>query len=234
MQDHGLSQEGLERVLRFEGYGRKTAPYWFLGMEEGGGTIEQLRERARLYDPAEDLYSAHKKLGFDITGHVPTWRVMSKLIMAMQGKPGWEKTASARGYQANKLGRADGDTFLTELMPLPCRSIGVWPYPSIYPTREEYNEAVRPGRIKWLRTEITAFHPCFVICYGKRNWRYYEKIFSDVEFRPKLSEKIRIGEREQSTILMIPFLSYQWITTALIKQIVICLGRSTSTRLRAT
>ena len=58
-----------------------------------------------------------------------------------------------------------------------------------------------------------------MICYGKGNWRYYEEIFSDVEFRPELNEKIRVGQREHSTILLIPFLSYQWVKTALIKQI---------------
>ena len=178
-----------------------------------------MRERARLFDPVEDLYSACAKLGFDITGHVPTWRVMSKLIMAMRGTPGWQETSSAREYQATKLGRADGKTFLTELMPLPCPSITAWPYPSIFPTRDVYNAAVRPGRIKWLRSEITAFHPRFVVCYGKGNWRHYGEIFSDVEFRSELNEKIRVGRREHSTILLIPFLSYEWVTTALITQI---------------
>ena len=40
MRDQGLTSEELDRVLKFEGYGTKSAPYWFLGMEEGGGSIE--------------------------------------------------------------------------------------------------------------------------------------------------------------------------------------------------
>ena len=80
---------------------------------------------------------------------------------------------------------------------------------------------VRPGRIKWLRSEISQFHPRFANCYGKGNWRHYGAIFSDVLFRPELDEKIRIGYREDSNILLIPFLSWtsDCVPTALIKQI---------------
>ena len=55
MEPHGLSKKGLERVFKFEGYGNKHRPYWFIGIEEGGGSIEQLRLRARLYDDDDDL-----------------------------------------------------------------------------------------------------------------------------------------------------------------------------------
>ena len=225
MQDHQLSKEELERALKFEGYGSKTASYWFLGMEEGGGSIEALHQRAIKFDPVEDLYLAHKKIGFSMHRHVPTWRVMSKLIMAMQGTTRWQEASSAREYQANKLGRANVDTFLTKLMPLPSPSTAVWPSESIYPSRDDYYKSVRPVRIRWLRSEFLKFHPRFVICYGKGNWRYYEKIFCDVKFRPKLNEKIRVGQREPSTILLLPFLSYYFVTTVLIKQIAVLFGR---------
>lgn len=228
MHEHGLSREGLERVLGFEGYGRKTAPYWFVGIEEGGGSIEELRERAKKFERVEYLHSSHAKIGLDNTmyRHVPTWRVMSKLTMAMQGTSGWQDTVSAREYQAHKLGSADGDTFLTELMPLPCRSIGAWPYPMIYPTREDYNADIRPVRIKWLRSEVTASQPRFVICYGKGNWRHYEDIFTNVHFITRLDGKIRVGTRGHSTILLLPFLSYDLVTTALITQIACLFGRN--------
>ena len=222
MEDHGLSKEELGRVLTFEGYGRKTAPFWFLGMEEGGGSMEELRERARLFDhPVEDLYSAHTKLGLEkaMHKHVPTWRVMSRFIMAMQGTPGWQEKSSAKEYQSTRLGRADGDTFLTELMPLPCPRIDAWPYELIFPSKEEYIAAVRPIRIKWLRSEITECKPRFVICYGKGNWHHHKEILCDVEFRSELNGKICVGQRGHSTILLIPFLSYDNVTTQLIIQI---------------
>ena len=222
-EGHGLSEEGLEGVLQFEGYGTKTALYWFLGMEEGGGSIEQLRERAKRFEPVEDLHAV-ARIGFDITKYVASWRVMSMLTMAIQGTPKWRDKATAQDYQITRLGRHGGDTFLTELMPLPCPNINAWPYESIYPTKEDYIACVRPGRIKWLRSEISAFKPRLVICYGKGNWRHHEEIFNDVEFRPELDEKIRIGKREQTTVLLTPFLSPDLVTTALIEQMADLLG----------
>ena len=34
MLSHGFSEDELDRVLTFEGYGNKSAHYWFLGIEE--------------------------------------------------------------------------------------------------------------------------------------------------------------------------------------------------------
>jgi hypothetical protein len=221
MSEHGLSKDQLENALRFEGYGRKSAPYWFLGMEEGGGSIEELVERVKLFDSVEDLYSAHAKLGLEETmhRHVLTWRVMSKLVMAMEGTPDWQETASAREYQATRLGRKDADTFLAELMPLPSPSTAVWPYESLYATRDEYYLEVRPKRTEWLRSELSIHQPSFVICYGKGNRRFHQEIFSDVEFVVEVDGKIRVGAREKSTLLLLPFLSYDLVTTALITRI---------------
>ena len=101
MEENLFARDAIERVLKVQGYGRKTAPFWFLGMEEGGGSIEQLRVRAESFDPVEDLHAANSKLGFpNMYRHVPTWRIMSKLTMAMQGTPEWRETSKAREYQA--------------------------------------------------------------------------------------------------------------------------------------
>lgn len=99
MKDYGLSQEERDRVLTFKGYGKKSAPYWFLGMEEGSGSIEELQERARSFHAVEYLHSFHARIGLNTKyRHVPTWRVMSKLIMAMQRVSGWEEAPMAHEY----------------------------------------------------------------------------------------------------------------------------------------
>ena len=221
MTDRTLSNEELERALRFEGYGTKSAPFWFLGMEEGGGSSDELLVRARTYGSVEDLYSALNKIGREkiLQSHVPTWRVISKLVMAMQGVADWQETFSGREYQAHRLGRSDGETFLTELMPLPCKDINDWPYETLFSTKAEYIAMIRPQRIRWLREEISTAKPRFVICYGKGNWLQHKEIFKDVEFMPELQGKIRVGERGQSTILLLPFLSYRLVTAELINQI---------------
>ena len=58
-----------------------------------------------------------------------------------------------------------------------------------------------------------------MICYGKGNWRHHEEIFSEVEFRSECNGKIRVGHHQNSTILLIPFLSFDLVTTALNTQI---------------
>ena len=147
------------------------------------------------------------------------------LIMAMQGISGWQEKSNAQTYQVTKLGRTDGETFLTELMPLPCPNIASWPYKSIFPTKKDYLERIRPSRIKWLRSVLATCQPSYVICYGKGNWRYYKEIFRGVEFKPKLNEKILVGEREKSNILLLPFLSFYFVNEALIAQIADLFGR---------
>ena len=106
MEAHGLTRQGHERVFKFEGYGNKGAPYWFLGIEEGAGSIEQLRLRAESFDAVESLDAAFFKLGFDIFGYSPTLRVMSKLIMAMKGTSRWQEKDSAKEGSVARTGVA--------------------------------------------------------------------------------------------------------------------------------
>lgn len=190
-------------------------------MEEGGGSIEELGILARSFDLFEDLHSALGKLDRQglLRSHVPTWRLMSKLIMALSGRTGWQGTLAAREYQASELGRFNGDTFLAELMPLPARGISIWPYESLFPTRSDYEANVRPGRIRRLRSEISAFKPPFVICYGKGNWDFHKEIFDDVTFRSELDDEILVGLSGGSTILLLPTLSYYLMMTNLISKI---------------
>jgi hypothetical protein len=46
--DESLLQEFMSN---FYGYGNYAAPYWFIGMEEGGGdTIEEITRRLTVWD----------------------------------------------------------------------------------------------------------------------------------------------------------------------------------------
>ncbi|MDA0263981.1 MAG: hypothetical protein O3A93_07190 [Chloroflexi bacterium] len=215
-----MTADELANVLNFEGYGNKSARYWFIGMEEGGGSMDQLTTRVHTFDPhVEELESAIMKLGFDINLYVPTWRVMSKLILAMDGADEWWETASAKRYQAEKLGRFKGDTFLADLMPLPCPRLNEWPYEAIYPTKAEYIKAVRPMRIAMLRSELLEIQPPYVFCYGKGNWRFYKEIFEGVEFKSTFDGKILVGRQGTSTIILLYFLSPYLVKTELIGEI---------------
>ncbi len=219
MKNYGLSALEIESVLSFEGYGNKSAPYWFLGMEEGGGSIEQLKARAGVFKPVEELNKALPILGYDITKYHSTLRVMSMLMLAMNVASGWREFPKAQEYQETKLGRHDAETFLTDLMPLPCKNLKDWPYPDLFPTKADYIEKIRPTRVALLNERLSEVEPRIVFCYGKGNWRYYKEIFGGVNFEFALDERIKVGERGATKILLSNFLSPDLVKTELIGDI---------------
>ncbi len=69
------------------------------------------------------------------------------LILGMEGSGGGE--AIIRTYQVEKLGRYDGDTLPTELMPIPKPKLHQSGYDDLIPqftSRDEYYKAVKPRR----------------------------------------------------------------------------------------
>ena len=77
---HGLTAAQIEKLLAFRGYGNPSAPFWFVGMEEGGSSdAEHLRMRADLFSSLEDLAESHKHFkSHDMTKlTTSTWRLMS-------------------------------------------------------------------------------------------------------------------------------------------------------------
>ncbi len=99
MEAHGLSKKELEHVFKFEGFVEKAGPIWFLGIEEGGGSIEQLRIRAKSFDLVEDIRSV-ERIGYGVIDrHVPTWHIKSKLILAMRGNPDGRENSRVLEYQ---------------------------------------------------------------------------------------------------------------------------------------
>ena len=68
-------------------------------------------------------------------GQHPTWYSMSRVALKLDGRADWSETATARDYKETRLARADGDTFLTKVMPLPSTTADEWPYAAPYDTR---------------------------------------------------------------------------------------------------
>lgn len=84
-----LTQAQADVLCAFEGYGRLTAPVWFLGMEEAGSDPQLLHTRAAWDEVVRDLWEAHASLGltqFHEAGVRPvvlqqTWRPMCVLMV---------------------------------------------------------------------------------------------------------------------------------------------------------
>lgn len=182
-----ISDDELGHLLKFIGYGSISAPVWFLGMEEGGGGEENLRKRLT-FEAIEDCKQAHAKLGIThFHGDHPriqrTWRSMCYIMLSLSNQA---PTKSAiREYQSAKLGRANGDTLLIELMPIPKPRVSNWEYEKLLPqyaSRDDYYQSVLPQRTRLLKKLITNHHPQTVIGYGKRFWKEYQQLFPETEF----------------------------------------------------
>lgn len=162
-----------DRIEGFIGYGTRNAPVVFIGMEEGAGSNDDLRSglaRRSLFDPIVEL-----------TPQVQTqrtWRPMCDLMLRRQGNSA-PSLADRQRYQFERLGRAGGDTLLTELMPYPSNNIRVWPYKEFgrYGDRESYMRDCLARRIDLLRATLSSAPRDLVICYGKGHWPHFRKLF---------------------------------------------------------
>lgn len=176
-----------DHLFNFIGYGNLKGLVWFLGMEEGGGSLESLKKR-RHFKEVEDCASAHKKLEitefhFEKRKIQRTWRGMCILMLRLEGHLEFN-TDMIRAYQAERLGRTGDSTFLLELMPIPKPSIKSW-YKDLFPqysSSDEYYEIERPRRIEIIKKLIKDNKPSVVIAYGKAYWDHYKLLFPDAIF----------------------------------------------------
>lgn len=182
-----LADSQVEHLLGFVGYGNPSGPVWFLGMEEGGGGEQNLRNRLA-FSMFEDLYEGHKKLGI-VKHHEGrrviqrTWRGMCLIMLRLNGEETTPDTI--RMYQAEALGRQNVETFLAELMPIPKPSIGDWGYEEFMPqfrSRDDYYSRIMPKRITHIRGIVEKYSPSIVIAYGKSYWPSYRHLFRNAVF----------------------------------------------------
>lgn len=106
---------------------------------------------------------------------------MADLMLRREGNPS-PNGADCRRYRATRLGRSDGESLLTELLPYPHPKRTDWLYKRFgrYDTREEYERALLPERRTLLRSVIAAAKRDLVVSYGKGNWPEFQDFFDEV------------------------------------------------------
>lgn len=169
MDDVTLSPKEWDLLLNFKGYGRVNAPVWFMGIEEGGdSSVQHLKNRASKHLEFEDLAEAHVKMKADINAScTDTWWIMSRIMLYAKGIAEWHATDVARTYRNSRLGSRDGDTLLTDLLPIPAKDLGSWIHGDRYETKDQYREAVVTNRIAMLRSMLRAGQPSMSSAMGR-------------------------------------------------------------------
>jgi hypothetical protein len=188
---------------------------WFIGLAEGLGNMDSedtdrnLIARGR-FDGTMDLYKAHLLLQAE--GHpidventpptTPVWRWMAKIMRARRGESDWSDRESAKKYVRLSLGRSEGETFLTELSPIPAHNTvdgEKWWNRFIQLDPELSSHLSR--RQERLSQMLRQSPPHLVVCYGRGSADKFATLL-DVDWQPVSP---MIHKSPDSRCLLLPF-----------------------------
>jgi hypothetical protein len=203
----------------FYGYGTYAAPYWFVGMEEGGGgslsaadgrITQWLNRGQNELEPLRDDDSISTSPWFRPNPKAqPTWKHLIRMALVAQGlSPSLEEI---KAYQRDRLGRAHGETCLLELLPLPSPSTRDWyysPYTSLpqLQSREIYMNHYAPSRAEHLREQVSTHIPKPVVFYSVNHWyRRWWELIAGVPFKPETTSggDILLGVTSATTFAIV-------------------------------
>lgn len=203
-------------LFQFVDYGRLDAPLWFIGMEEGtGGKTDDIAAnihvRAQHFNPVMDLFEGQLALGYDLRvaskSPTPVWIWIAKIVRGIEGAADWADAPLASDYVRQRLGRKDGSTLLTELLPLPAANSAARLYADLYPSREAYVQNVLPKRQTLLKELIREHTPRYVFAYGSANRHTYKTLFESPEWQHLPPRgRIEFANWGISQIALLPFL----------------------------
>jgi hypothetical protein len=200
-----------------------------VGLEEGlaGMTAADASTNwhARGYlNPVMDLHEAHLLLraaGQPIDIEAPTyafgtqvWGWMGR-IMRAKARKSWRDLGAAQEYARHSLGRHGGDTFLTEVSPIPRSGLGHRAIITDFRQRLPELERLKQERRNLLLRMLYEEKPERVICYGLGQQGAFER-FLDVQF----VVQDRIGRARSDQILLLPFLGLGHMTVGVIEQLI--------------
>lgn len=209
-----LTNDQWRRLLNWKGYGNPDGRFWFVGYEEAGAEDNQENSKENSiksgFPEIYDLRAAHAAdtLGL-VDDMIPTWTVMSRIVLRLEGVADWRETEPARAYQLNFLGRRDGQTFLTDLLPLRKKSstgMPAWSRHRWHSWDDYFNE-VWAERCKSIKSLWDVHRPRYTFCYGTGWWRdRYKEMFSH-EFEQHYSGRLEVARDRESIIVLTPFFS---------------------------
>lgn len=212
--DLELSIEAIDAIVNFAGYGSQSAPVWFIGFEEGLGKMDSedsaksLKARGA-FENTMDLYNAHLRLWeggklIDIerrTKFTPVWVWMAKIMLARNGHSSWRNTECAKEYIRSQLGRSMGETFLTELSPIPSRSAKDQNWMKWFRARDAQLDTKIKQRLEALKRVLKEKSPPLIICYGSKRTKDFAELLG-TEWLPACHKAYKSSD---SRCLLLPF-----------------------------
>lgn len=232
-----LTDSHLESIVGFLGYGRPSATVWFVGIEEGlagqtpSDSQKNLIERGS-FEQVMDLYEAHMRLvatnkitaksdSIDFAkmeSFTSVWLWMARIVRAMKGAEDWSDIEKAKEYIRCKLGRQFGDTFLTELSPMP-RSRLTDKHHIFFQERMEKIVELKKLRELTLRNLYVKSKPRIVIFYSaaRKKRAEFQELFKVNELR-EISEKVSFTE--DNRYLLLPFFGNGGISFQIIQHVI--------------
>jgi hypothetical protein len=192
-----MTKDELELAKNCYGYGRWSAPYWFIGLEEGQALSENndFTKRAEAFRKLNknglcDCAKFHKEIrerrSHEIdsqSGNVKlqrTWRYLILLLMAFRGistENDERRSSFQKEYQRNRWGAESdscGETCVVELSGLPANNTKV-SKKRPEAMRRQLEGEIRRTRISRIKNMLkNNTKPKFVVMYGlseKKLWR---------------------------------------------------------------
>jgi hypothetical protein len=169
-----------------------------------------------------DLYVAHQKLKEDRammdirtkTSFTPVWVYEAKMKLAMEGRKDWSNNKAnrkailedAKNYIRFKLGRTGGDTFLTELSPIPRKRASDPYWMDAFRRIPTVDQQIENRRNK-LKSLLKESIPSRVICFGERP-NEFESLL-DIEWFAPISSSKKIRSSSDRKCLLLPFFGRQ-------------------------
>jgi hypothetical protein len=232
-EKNDLLTDEIIGIVSFLGYGRTDAKVWFIGLEEGLGRSndeearENLKRRSR-FKTVMDLREAHLNLiedqsQVDIeakTRFTQVWLFMAKIMLARRGYKDWSDNkgnrasilSEAKKYVRFTLGRSNGETFLTELSPIPTRRNSDLSWMNEFKRRDQKLDRHIEARNHQLRELLNANSHALIICYGARA-DDFEKLL-DVKWTPVTD---KISKSHDGRCLLLPFFGNGQMSHGVIK-----------------
>lgn len=209
-----LSPQEIQNIVRFLGYGNLNAPVWFIGLQEGLGDMDDEDARANLsararFEPVMDLHEAHLQLRengvlMNIEKDPPkthVWRFMAKIMLARAGSMAWRDRATVKEYVGHKLGRQNGQTFVTELSPIPAGKATDDTWHREFGRLDPELDARLEARKEELRKCIKTSNPEKIFCYGRNKKRDFKELL-EIELTPLSPDVFTSSDRR---VISLPF-----------------------------